>query len=58
MSAVWAAEVPPATVRATLSWRVTPMENDRTAWIFVAFMVVTFALFAAGVIALAFWDFN
>ena len=33
------------------------MDNDRTAWILVAFMVVTFIAFAAGIIALAFWDF-
>ena len=34
------------------------MDNDRTAWIFVTFMAITFVFFAAGVIALAFWDFN
>lgn len=34
------------------------MDNDRTAWIFVALMVITFAFFAAGVIALAFYDFG
>lgn len=28
--------------------------NDRTAWILVAFMVLTFIGFAAGIIALAF----
>lgn len=28
--------------------------NDRTAWILVAFMVITFIGFAAGIIALAF----
>ncbi len=33
------------------------MDNDRTAWIFVALMVLTFAFFAAGVLALAFWSF-
>jgi hypothetical protein len=33
------------------------MDNDRTSWILVAFMVVTFVFFAAGIIALAFWDF-
>ncbi len=33
------------------------MDNDRTAWILVAFMVLTFVFFAAGIIALAFWDF-
>jgi hypothetical protein len=33
------------------------MDNDRTAWILVAFMVITFVLFAAGIIAIAFWDF-
>lgn len=30
------------------------MDNDRTAWIFVALMVITFIFFAAGVVALAF----
>lgn len=34
------------------------MNNDRTAWILVAFMVVTLAFFAAGIIGLAFWDFK
>ncbi len=34
------------------------MDNDRTAWIYVALMAITFAFFTAGVIALAFWDFN
>lgn len=34
------------------------MDNDRTAWILVAFMVITFAFFAAGIIALAFWPFS
>lgn len=33
------------------------MDNDRTAWILVAFMVITFIFFALGIIALAFWDF-
>lgn len=34
------------------------MDNDRTAWIFVTFMAITFVFFTAGVLALAFWDFN
>lgn len=34
------------------------MDNDRTAMIFIAFMVITFAFFAAGVYALAFHDFG
>jgi hypothetical protein len=31
-------------------------ENDRTTWILVAFMVVTFLLFAWGIYGLAFHD--
>lgn len=34
------------------------MDNDRTAWIYVALMGITFVFFTAGVIALAFWDFS
>lgn len=34
------------------------MNNDRTAWIYVALMGITFAFFAAGVLALVFWDFS
>ena len=34
------------------------MNNDRIAWILVGCMVLTLAFFAAGVIALAFWDFR
>lgn len=30
-------------------------DNDRTAFILAALMVLTFVFFAAGVIALAFW---
>ena len=30
------------------------MDNDRTAWILVVFMVLTFVAFAAGIIGLAF----
>ncbi len=33
-------------------------DNDRTAYIFTALMVITFVFFVAGVIALAFWSFN
>lgn len=33
-------------------------DNDRAAYILSAFMVVTFAFFTAGVIALAFWSFR
>lgn len=33
-------------------------DNDRTAWILVAFMVITFVFFAAGIFGLAFWDFR
>lgn len=33
-------------------------DNDRTAFILSALMVITFVFFTAGVIALAFWEFN
>lgn len=33
-------------------------DNDRTAFIFSALMVITFVFFAAGIIALAFWSFS
>lgn len=33
-------------------------DNDRTAYILSAFMVITFVFFTAGIIALAFWSFR
>lgn len=33
------------------------MDNERTTWILVAFMVIMFVAFAAGILAIAFWDF-
>lgn len=32
-------------------------ENDRTAYVLTAMMALSFVMFVAGVIALAFWSF-
>ena len=47
-----------AAARDDHAWSTDVGDNDRTAFILSAFMIITFGFFTAGIIALAFWSFN